>query len=27
VTSSDKVPVTFTVGGAAGTQTLYTTIQ
>ncbi len=27
VTASDKVPVTFTVGGAAGTQTLYTTIQ
>jgi len=27
VTSSDKVAVTFSVGGAAGAQTLYTTVQ
>src|SRR5579871_2031766 len=27
VTAGDKVPVTFSVGGAAGTQTLYTTVQ
>jgi len=27
VTASDKVPVTFSVGGAAGTQTLYTAVQ
>jgi uncharacterized protein (TIGR03437 family) len=27
VTAGDKVPVTFSIGGAAGTQTLYTAIQ
>jgi len=27
ITASDKVPVTFTLGGVPGTQTLYTAVQ
>jgi uncharacterized protein (TIGR03437 family) len=27
VTASDTIPVTFTLGGIAGTQTLYTAVQ